>query len=115
MSKEQSEPATSHLYVTGLADTVTEAALRAAFIPYGELTDVHIARPRSSESGGSRFAFLSFEDPDDAFQARLNLHNADFHGRTLRVTNARSAKREVRARAVWELEDEENEKKREEQ
>lgn len=102
-----SEAPTAHLYVTGLSDGVTEAALRAVFIPYGELTDVHIARPSTSSSSALRFAFVSFEHPDDAVQARLNLHNADFYGRTLRVTKATSHKRESRARAVWDVEEDE--------
>lgn len=99
-------PASSaHLFVSGLPEQVTESALRAVFIPYGELLDVHIPRSKPSASGdatpSARFAFVSFEEPSDALQARLNLHLADLYGSTIRVTVATSARREARAKPLW--------------
>ena len=49
------------LYVGGLEESVTEATLRAAFVPFGEITDVNLPL----ETSGAKhkgFAFVQFDD-----------------------------------------------------
>ena len=40
------------LYVGGLEESVTEATLRAAFLPFGELTDVNMPLDGSKKHKG---------------------------------------------------------------
>lgn len=62
------------LYVGGLAETVTEAMLHAAFLPFGDIKDVSI--PLDHASGTHRgFGFVEFELPEDAADAVDNMHN----------------------------------------
>lgn len=63
------------LYVGGLEESVNEATLHAAFIPFGEIKDVSI--PLDHATGKHRgFGFVEFEDKDDAADAIDNMHNA---------------------------------------
>ncbi|KIZ03089.1 hypothetical protein MNEG_4873 [Monoraphidium neglectum] len=85
-----SNPKTT-LYVGGLEESVNEATLHAAFIPFGDLKDVNI--PMDNELGKHRgFGFVEFEDKDDAAAAIDNMHNSELFGRVLRVNFAQPAK-----------------------
>jgi peptidyl-prolyl isomerase E (cyclophilin E) len=75
------------LYVGGLEDNVTEAILRAAFIPFGELKDVTV--PLDHATGKHRgFGFVQFEEKEDAEDAIDNMNNAELYGRVLKVNFA---------------------------
>ncbi|PXF46485.1 Peptidyl-prolyl cis-trans isomerase E [Gracilariopsis chorda] len=74
-----------HLYVHHLPPQTTEEALRNLFIPYGEISDLHIPlRVSGRENRG--YAFVSFEEIDDADHARINLDKAQFSDTVIRVT-----------------------------
>jgi hypothetical protein len=50
--------------------------LHSAFIPFGDIKDVNI--PLDNTTGKHRgFAFVEFEDKDDAGAATDNMHNAE--------------------------------------
>jgi hypothetical protein len=69
-----SNPKTA-LYVGGLEETVNEATLHAAFLPFGDLADVSV--PMDHATGKHRgFGFVQFESKDDAADAIDNMHNA---------------------------------------
>ena len=89
------------VYVGGLADEVTEAVVRAAFIPFGELSDVQI--PLDYESQKHRgFAFVEFEAAEDAKDAIDNMNEAELFGRTLKVNLAKPLRyKENSSRPVW--------------
>ena len=79
------------LYVGGLEQTVTDAILRAAFIPFGQLLDVSI--PLDHTTGKHRgFGFVQYEAREDAEDAIDNMHNAELYGRVLRVNFAQPSK-----------------------
>ncbi|KAL6754007.1 nuclear cap-binding protein [Haematococcus lacustris] len=81
-----SNPKTT-LYIGGLEETVNEALLHAAFLPYGEIKDVNI--PMDHATGKHRgFGFVDYEDKDDAAAAIDNMHNAELLGRVLKVNFA---------------------------
>lgn len=85
-----SNPKTT-LYVGGLEETVNEATLHAAFIPFGDLKDVNI--PLDNTTGKHRgFGFVEFEDKEDAAAAIDNMHNSELFGRVLRVNYAAPVK-----------------------
>lgn len=90
------------LWVTGLdREKVSESALHAAFVPYGDLLQVEVS--------GKGYGFVIFELQADAEQARDNLHNGELFGRRISVQYARPV--EGRTRAVWESTGEREEKK----
>lgn len=85
-----SNPKTT-LYVGGLEETVNEATLHAAFIPFGEIKDVNI--PMDHATGKHRgFGFVEYEDKEDAAAAIDNMHNAELFGRVLKVNIAQPMK-----------------------
>jgi peptidyl-prolyl isomerase E (cyclophilin E) len=75
------------LYVGGLADDVTPTMLRAAFIPFGNIKIIDM--PMDYKVGKHRhFAFVEFEDADDASEAIFNMDGSDLIGKTMRVSLA---------------------------
>ena len=88
------------VYVGGLADGATEAALHAAFVPFGEVRDVKV--PLDPASGQPRgFGFVEFAEEADAAEAIFNMHNGELLGRTLTVNKAQAA-RARRGEPEWE-------------
>lgn len=79
--------ASRHLYIHRLPPEATEENLRAIFVPFGDITDLHL--PQDSTTRAHRgYAFVSFDQPEDAHHAILNLDLANFFGKTIRVTTA---------------------------
>ncbi|KAG8142949.1 putative Peptidyl-prolyl cis-trans isomerase E protein [Naja naja] len=60
------------LYVGGLAEEVDERVLHAAFIPFGDLTDIQIPLDYETEKHRG-FAFIEFELAEDAAAAIDNM------------------------------------------
>lgn len=64
------------VYVGGLEESVNEAIVHSAFIPFGEIKDVNI--PLDNTTGKHRgFAFVEFEDKEDTADAIDNMHNSE--------------------------------------
>ena len=76
------------LYVGGLDESVTEATVRAAFVPFGDLTDVSILLDAKTQKHKG-FAFVQYNAAEDAADAIDNMHNAELYGRVLRVNLAK--------------------------
>ena len=89
------------LYVGGLEESVTEATLRAAFVPFGELTDVQMPLDNASNKHKG-FAFVQFDEKEDAAEVMDNMHNAELFGRVLRVNLAKPDSMKFSNRPVWE-------------
>ena len=89
------------LYVGGLDDSVTEATVRAAFVPFGEVTDVNMPMDAAAKKHKG-FAFVQFDDRDDAAEAIDNMHNAEMFGRVLRVNLAKPDAIKSGNRPIWE-------------
>jgi RNA recognition motif-containing protein len=76
------------LYVGNLPWETTEEQIREAFDQFGTITDVHM--PKDWESGQFRgFAFVEFSDAQSAADAANALNETDFHGRPLKVNEAK--------------------------
>ncbi|CAN8073068.1 unnamed protein product [Agarophyton chilense] len=73
-----------HLYIHHLPPSTTERALRDLFVPYGDISDLHLPLKPSSHTNRG-YAFVSFEEPEDAEHARQNLDKAQFFGVVIRV------------------------------
>jgi peptidyl-prolyl isomerase E (cyclophilin E) len=96
MSAEES----SNLYVYGLPASVTGDVVRAAFIPFGDLLDVHV--PVDPKVGAPRgYAFVLFESADDAKSAIDNMDNNVIHGQRIRVRKAQKRTGVGAGTAVW--------------
>ena len=89
------------LYVGGLEESVTEATLRAAFLPFGELSEVNLPMDGTG-SKHKGFAFLQYDQKDDAAEAIDNMHNSELFGRVLRVNLAKADALKGGNRPVWE-------------
>ncbi|CAH1961934.1 unnamed protein product [Acanthoscelides obtectus] len=89
------------IYVGGLAEEVDEKILNAAFIPFGDIIDVQIPLDYESEKHRG-FAFLEFENAEDAAAAIDNMNDSELFGRTIRVNLAKPQKiKEGSTRPVW--------------
>ena len=78
----------SKLYVGNMSFKTTEADLRAAFAPFGSVTDVYIANDR--ETGRPRgFAFVTFSTDTESKLAAEKMNGTDLDGRQLTVNEAK--------------------------
>ncbi|KAG5920098.1 hypothetical protein E4U61_000266 [Claviceps capensis] len=98
------------VFVGGLSQGVTSTHLYDAFLPFGEIVEVQLPKPDARKSMDSHrgFAYVEFEDPDDALEAIDNMHQSEFFGKILNVSEAKipkSADEGLSSRkAVWEQE-----------
>lgn len=89
------------VYVGGLAEEVDEKVLNAAFIPFGDIIDVQIPLDYESEKHRG-FAFIEFENAEDAAAAIDNMNDSELFGRTIRVNLAKPQRiKEGSTRPVW--------------
>ena len=74
----------SKLFVGGLSFSTTDTTLRAAFEPYGQLTEARVILDR--ESGKSRgFGFVRYTSEEAARTALEKMAGTSLDGRTIRV------------------------------
>ncbi|KAG5983407.1 hypothetical protein E4U55_008257 [Claviceps digitariae] len=99
------------VFVGGLSQVVTSTNIFDAFIPFGEIVEVQLPKPdaRKSETDSHRgFAYVEFEDPDDALEAIDNMDQSEFFGKILKVSQAKAPKSADEGlgskKAVWEQE-----------
>uniref|UniRef100_A0A0R3SSV7 Peptidylprolyl isomerase n=1 Tax=Hymenolepis diminuta TaxID=6216 RepID=A0A0R3SSV7_HYMDI len=75
--------------------------LRAAFIPFGDIIDVNMPLDYQTEKHRG-FAFIEYEEAEDAIAAIDNMNESEIFGRTIRVNVARPVRiREGYGKAVW--------------
>ncbi|KAL4235897.1 hypothetical protein ACF0H5_004287 [Mactra antiquata] len=89
------------VYVGGISEEVDEKILHAAFIPFGDITDINIPLDYETEKHRG-FAFIEFELAEDAGAAIDNMNDAELFGKTIRCNLAKPMKlKEGHSRAVW--------------
>lgn len=77
---------------------VTAAHIHDAFIPFGDIVAVNMPKnvdvaPDGSTADSHRgFAYVEFEDPDDAKDAIDNMDQSELFGRLIRVNAAKPPK-----------------------
>ncbi|KAK5660789.1 hypothetical protein OQA88_12157 [Cercophora sp. LCS_1] len=82
------------VYIGGLASVVTTTHLHDAFIPFGEIADVSLPKnenPNASEPHRG-FAYVEFEDAEDAKEAIDNMDQSELFGRVIKVSAAKIPK-----------------------
>jgi RNA recognition motif-containing protein len=72
----------------GLDDTVNEAVLHAAFIPFGDIKDVNIPLDQTTQKNRG-FGFITYVEKVDAGAAMDNMHNSELYGRVRNPTHSR--------------------------
>lgn len=89
------------VFVTNLPENTEEELVRQVFLPFGDIKDIQLpVDPISQEPRG--FAFVEFEEEDDATEAIFNLHNSELEGTVLRVEAARAQRsKEFLNRPIW--------------
>ncbi|KAG6040845.1 hypothetical protein E4U41_006887 [Claviceps citrina] len=98
------------VFVGGLSQVVTSTHLHDAFIPFGEIVEVQLpkADARKSTDPHRGFAYIEFEDPDDAKEAIDNMDQSELFGKILKVSQAKAPKSADEGlgskKAVWEQE-----------
>lgn len=98
------------VYVGGLAPVVTVGSIHDAFLPFGDIADVSLPKNENPNSNATEphrgFAYVEFEDADDAKEAIDNMDQSEFFGRIMRVTAAKAPKSADEGlgskKAVWE-------------
>jgi RNA recognition motif-containing protein len=82
------------VYVGGLAPVVTTNHVYDAFLPFGEIADVTLPKPDKPNSTEPHrgFAYVEFEDAEDAKEAIDNMDQAELFGRVLKVSAAKPPK-----------------------
>ena len=94
------------LYVGGIEDSVSQEVLFAAFIPFGDIKEVSIPRDYSTDAKAKGFAFIEFEEEEDAAQAMFNMEGAELYGRVIRCSYAKPMANTGRGnKAVWSSEE----------
>lgn len=89
------------IYVGGLAEEVDDKVLNAAFIPFGDIVDIQTPLDYESEKHRG-FAFIEFENAEDAAAAIDNMNDSELFGRTIRVNLAKPQRiKEGSTRPVW--------------
>lgn len=104
MASSSSEPVLQSrrsLYIGGLADQVNETILRAAIIPFGPVKSIEI--PMDYASGKHKgFAFVEYNDGEDASEAIYNLDGSELFGRVLTVNLTQHNRMNLNVhKAVW--------------
>jgi len=84
----------STVYVGGLAPVVTASHVHDAFLPFGEIADVSLPKNDKPDSTDPHrgFAYVEYEDPEDAKEAIDNMDQSEFFGRVLKVSAAKAPK-----------------------
>jgi RNA recognition motif-containing protein len=100
----------STVYIGGLAPLVTTTTLQEAFLPFGEIADVSLPKNENPQTAAAEphrgFAYVEFEDADDAKEAIDNMDQAELFGRVIKVSAAKAPKSAGQGlgakTAVWE-------------
>ncbi|KAG0288998.1 hypothetical protein BGZ96_007330 [Linnemannia gamsii] len=109
MSSKDSNKST--LFVGGLDEQVTPQVLHAAFIPFGDITQIEIPSDPTSNAPHRGFGFVEFDLAMDAQAALDNMHLSELFGRTIKVNLAKPGKggagglRSGPEKAIWADED----------
>jgi peptidyl-prolyl isomerase E (cyclophilin E) len=91
------------LFVSGLVDNVTEEILLAAFIPFGEIKSIQIARDYVKDKAKG-FGFVEFSLEEDAAAAIENMDGSELFGKTVHCKLAKHNKLGG-GKAIWSSDD----------
>ncbi|CAN9302454.1 multiple RNA-binding domain-containing protein 1 [Alternaria alternata] len=82
---------TGRLYLRNLHYEVTEDEIKEQFSKHGALEEVHVPL-KKADGKGKGFAFVQFQNPNEAVEAYLDNDNTIFQGRLLHIISAKAKK-----------------------
>jgi len=90
------------IYVGNLDPSMDQETIKSVFITFGDIKHVEI--PKDYQTGKPRgYAFVEFEDKEDAGYAIDNYDDAEVYGRIIKVKKAKPVRLKASStRAVWE-------------
>ncbi|KAF1944675.1 RNA-binding domain-containing protein [Clathrospora elynae] len=91
LAEEDNIRQTGRLYLRNLHFEVTEDELREQFSKHGALEEVHVPL-KKVDGKGKGFAFVQFQNPNEAVEAYLDNDNTIFQGRLLHIISAKAKK-----------------------
>jgi peptidyl-prolyl isomerase E (cyclophilin E) len=92
------------IYIGNLDDSITVDFLRAAFIPFGDIIQVNLPMDQTVEKHRG-FAFIEYEEPEDALAAVDNMQGAELMGKIITCSIANPVSLNARGKPVWQDEE----------
>ena len=91
----------STLVVSNLPHDCTYQLINESFIPFGDIKEIEYdVDPISNVFRG--YAFVEFEDEEDADQAVFNMHNSELNGNIIKVEKAKARRtKEQMSKPIW--------------
>ena len=98
-----------YVYVGDLPAGIQEDDLKAAFIPFGEISSIvmppDLSKVKSNKKGQNQaplqmniarnFALIDFEDVEDAEHAIFNMNDSEFFGKVISVHWAKNSQKQA--------------------
>ncbi|XP_073886739.1 RNA-binding motif protein, Y chromosome, family 1 member F/J-like [Macaca fascicularis] len=75
------------LFIGGLTRKTNEKMLKAVFVKHGPISEVLLIKDRTRKSRG--FAFVTFENPEDAKNAAKDMNGKSLDGKAIKVEQAK--------------------------
>ena len=99
------------IYIGNLPMGVTEESLQAAFIPFGEISQIMMPSSQGKQTGlasevavARNYALLDYEDQADGEHAIFNMNDSEFFGKVISVHWAKNSQKQAlmgKQKAVW--------------
>lgn len=90
------------IYVGNLPPNATKEDVRDVFIAFGDIRDIDLVCDDKGVFKG--FAFIYYEDDEDAEEAIFNVNDAEYFGRVLKAQRAKK-QRAPQAKPIWDAEE----------
>eukprot|EP00825_Cyclidium_porcatum_P003516 TRINITY_DN11634_c0_g1_i1.p1 TRINITY_DN11634_c0_g1~~TRINITY_DN11634_c0_g1_i1.p1 ORF type:complete len:151 (+),score=36.27 TRINITY_DN11634_c0_g1_i1:174-626(+) len=90
------------IFVGGIPDTMNEAQLISVFSTFGVIMSVKYPQKKENQQVKNNFAFIEFEEPEDAESAIFNYNNTEILGRVITVRKAKSKQKKF-DKAIWDM------------
>ena len=87
------------MVIANLAPEADTEAIKAAFIPFGDIKSVEIIFDATTKQPKG-MAHLEFEESDDCQHAIFNLNDSEFFGKVISVSYAKPIKKESN-KPIW--------------
>ena len=89
------------VYVGNLPLEINKEDIRDVFVVFGDIRDIELVCDDRGRFKG--FAYVYFEDDEDAEEAVFNINDGEYFGRVLKVQRAKRQKA-PQARPIWDEE-----------
>jgi peptidyl-prolyl isomerase E (cyclophilin E) len=93
------------VWISGLDDFVSLELLKSACIVFGDILDISL--PLDNKTGKHRgFAFIEFEESQDAKECVDNLHGAELLGKTVTAKISKKMTPQLGGTSSWNIDSE---------